>query len=128
MLFSLVSTFMYRKELEQYYNDHEGRILTMSHHATTIFITWQIVSALPAANKYSGGGGYPDPFSRFATLLEMFSLDFFSLFHLDCLQGTDYYYKMYVASSGDGREWAGMGGDRGCFDLHFYSKYEHQHW
>ena len=94
MLFSLGSTFIYRKQLEAYYDRNEGRFLTMSHHATTIFITWQIVSALPAANKYSGGGGYPDPFSQFATFLEMFSLDFFSLFHLDCLQGTDYYYKL----------------------------------
>ena len=80
------TTFMNREALMRWYERREDLIKSISCSGTTIFITYQILSSLPKQSQYSGGLGYPDPFSVITAALEVFQLDIFSIIHADCIK------------------------------------------
>ena len=60
-------------------------------------VTWQIVSGFRQAHTFRGGSEYPYPFNHFVSTIEFFMFDFFTFFHTECVQRTNYADKLMVS-------------------------------
>ena len=60
-------------------------------------VTWQIVSGLRQAHSFRGGGDYPYPFNLFANVIEFVMFDFFTFFHTECVNPTNYADKLMIS-------------------------------
>ena len=60
-------------------------------------VTWQIVSGLRQAHSFRGGSEYPYPFNQFVNVIEFVMFDFFTFFHTECVNPTNYADKLMIS-------------------------------
>ena len=60
-------------------------------------VTYQIISGLNDAHVFRGGQDYPEPFNYFVNVIDVFSLDAFTIFRTECMARTDYADKLMVS-------------------------------
>lgn len=86
--------FVSRAELLEYYHKREDFLQTALSQGTMLVVTCQIMVSLSDANQFRGGNGYPSPFSATINWLQVFNVDVYALFRLDCIRPSNFEDKL----------------------------------